>query len=198
MINFITPLYRYNNLETIYKSIINHTTNFTWYLIEGTNKIGEYNLTDLINNCNNKIVYTKIITKNIWGHEQRNFFIKHIPRNDNDWCYFLDDDNTITKDLIDVSKETEENIDLVLLSQKCGTTSDTRLYGMPGHLSLGNCDIGSFIIRYRTIKNTFIYFEDQRNADGHYCEQLAAIPNINIRYCLDKFTTYNALSNIIK
>ncbi len=196
MINFITPLYRYDNIKIIYSNIIQYTNNFRWYLIEGSNKTGNSDLNFLKND--NRIFYNRIVTNYIWGHEQRNYFIKNINANNNDWCYFLDDDNLITKDLIDECNDiSNNNIDIILFSQKRGITNDIALYGLPGRLKLGCCDIGSFLIRYKIIKNTFIYGEDQRNADGHYCEQIGSIPNINIKYCENKYVTYNALSKII-
>jgi hypothetical protein len=195
-INFITPLYRYDNIPTIYENINSITSNFNWYLIEGSNKIGDTDVSHILKDS--RVVYHKINTQQIWGHEQRNFFIKNIECVSDDWCYFLDDDNLITQDIIDVINDKDNsNADIILMSQKMGNTDQTRLYGLLGHLSLGNCDIGSFLIKYKIIKNTYIYNEDQRNADGHYCEQLNSINNINIKYLLNKFTKYNALSDKI-
>jgi hypothetical protein len=193
-INLITPLYRYNNIPIIYKNINSLIQNFNWYLIEGSNKIGDTDISTILKD--NRITYIKINTKEPWGHEQRNFFIKNIKCSDNDWCYFLDDDNLITQDIIDAIND-NNNVDIILMSQKSGKTDQTRLYGLPGHLSLGNCDIGSFLIKYKIIKNTYIYNENERNADGHYCKQLSSINGVHIKYLLNKFTTYNALSNKI-
>lgn len=195
-INFITPLYRYDNIPIIYKNINSIISNFNWYLIEGSNKIGDTDISYILKDS--RVIYHKINTQQIWGHEQRNFFIQNIECLSDDWCYFLDDDNLITQDIIDViNDEDNSNTDIILMSQKMGNTDQTRLYGLLGHLSLGNCDIGSFLIKYKIIKNTYIYNEDQRNADGHYCEQLSSINDINIKYLLNKFTKYNALSNKI-
>ena len=142
-----------------------------------------------------RVFHHKIDTTQIWGHEQRNFFIKNIKCEDNEWCYFLDDDNVVTPDLIsEAMNEYNSNYDIILFSQKQGLTDKIRLYGSQGHLKLGMCDIGSFLIRYDKLKNTFIYSEDQRNADGHYCEQIASLQNINIKYCVDKYVRYNSLS----
>jgi hypothetical protein len=191
MIHLITPLYRYNNIKIIYSTIINQISDFKWHLIEGDNHIGEESLDflehdDRVNRC-------KIKTYHQWGHEQRNYFITDIAGNDNDWCYFLDDDNVLTHDLVETIKEFEE-YDIILLSQKKGLTEQTRLYGFEGHLKLGLSDIGSFVIKYGAIKNTLIPGIDQRNSDGHYAEQISQIDNIKIKYCPDKYTRYNSLS----
>lgn len=194
LIHFITPLYRYNNLKIIYSTIINQIDNFSWHLIEGSNKIGEESIDSILSDS--RVFYYKINTNFIWGHEQRNFFIKNTICNNNDWCYFLDDDNIVTQDLIEtISSEKNSEYDVILFSQKKGLTEKIRLYGEPGCLKLGLCDIGSFAIRYKLLKNYTIPYENQRNADGHYAEHLSRIvPHNNIKYCLNKFTRYNSLS----
>ena len=193
MINLITPLYRYSNLKIVYSSIVHQTDNFNWFLIEGSHSIKNENIDFLKND--ERVKFFKINTEYTWGHEQRNFFIKNIKCDDKDWCYFLDDDNIITNDLIiDSINEYETDYGIILFSQKQGLTEKMRLYGYEGHLKLGTCDIGSFIIRYGLLKNTFIYGEGSRNSDGHYCEQIASIPNVKIKYSDGKFVRYNALS----
>lgn len=191
MIHFITPLYRYNNIKIIYSTIINQVSDFKWHLIEGDNHIGEESLDFL--NQDSRVIRYKIKTYHIWGHEQRNYFITDIEGENNDWCYFLDDDNVVTNDLIETINQ-ENNSDIILFSQKKGLTEQTRLLGFEGHLKLGLSDIGSFAIKYETIKKTFIYSVEQRNSDGHYSEQIAGLHNIKIKYRPDKFTRYNSLS----
>ena len=191
MIHLITPLYRYNNIKIIYSTIIHQVSNFKWHLIEGDNHIGCESL-DFLND-DNRVIRYKIPTYHIWGHEQRNYFITDIKCEDNDWCYFLDDDNIITNDLIE-SINNESDYDVILFSQKKGLTEQTRLYGYEGHLKLGMSDIGSFAIKYGTIKKTIIPSIDQRNSDGHYSEQIASLDGVKIKYLSDKFTRYNSLS----
>lgn len=193
MIQFITPLYRYNNIKIIYSTIINQTDDFNWHLIEGSNKIGEESLDFLEND--DKVFRYKIKTHHIYGHEQRNYFINKINSDANDWCYFLDDDNVVTKDLIDVYNEHKNSdYNLILFSQKQGLTEKLRLYGKEGHMKVGMCDIGSFLIKYSFMKETLIPNHSERNSDGHYAEQIASNPNINILYQPDKYVRYNALS----
>ena len=196
MINFITPLYRYNNIEILYNIISSQTKNFKWYLISGSSSLGCSNIDFL--SVDNRIFKYHIDGDSIWGHEKRNFFIENVICSDNEWCYFLDDDNIVTSDLIyEAELEYESDYDVILFSQKQGMTDKNRLLGRNGHMSLGLCDIGSFLIRYGKIKATKIYNENQRNADGHYCEQISKIPNIKIKYSEDKFVRYNALSNVV-
>ncbi len=192
-VHFITPLYRKNNIRIVYSNIFNLLNDFNWHLIEGSKTIGEESLDFL--NSDKRVYQYKIDTNFEYGHEQRNYFIKNIKCNDRDWCYFLDDDNIVTQDLIDVlSSEKDGDIDVILFSQKKGLTEKIRLYGYEGHLKLGSCDIGSFAIRYGSLKNTEIPYEDQRNSDGHYAEQIARIENLKIKYESNKFTRYNSLS----
>jgi len=194
MIHFITPLYRYNNIKIIYSTIINQLNDFTLHLIEGSNQIGEESLDFLKDDS--RVKFYKIKTDYIWGHEQRNYFIKNIKCDNNDWCYFLDDDNVVTWDLVKTyNEEKNSDIDFILFSQKKGLTENIRLYSSPQHLSLGNCDIGSFMIRYNFIKRTLLYHIDERNADGHYAEQLKTFQEeYKFKYYEDRFVRYNSLS----
>lgn len=193
MLHFVTPLYRYNNIKIIYSTIINQIDDFNWHLIEGTNKIGEETLNFL--DCNGKVFRYKIRTNYIYGHEQRNFFIKKIHCEETDWCYFLDDDNIVTNDLVDVYHEFKDSdYNLILFSQKQGLTEKLRLYGKEGNMKLGMCDIGSYLIKYSTIKKTIIPSVSERNSDGHYAEQIINSSGINVLYQPNKYVRYNALS----
>jgi hypothetical protein len=193
LVHFITPLHKKNNVRIVYSSIIHLVQDFNWHLIEGTNTIGEESLDCL--NIDSRVHHYKMDTNFIYGHEQRNYFIKNIKCDDNDWCFFLDDDTVITQDFIEtIELEKNNPVDVILFSQKKGLTELTRLYGYEGRLTLGNCDIGSFAIRYGILKDTIIPYESERNADGHYAEQIGRIPNIKIKYFPEKFTRYNALS----
>ena len=195
MIHFITPLYRYNNIEIIYSTIKHQVDDFNWHLIEGKNTIGENNFDFLKDD--ERVKFYKIDTLHPWGHEQRNYFITDIKCNDTDWCYFLDDDNIITWDLISTyNEEKNSETDFVLFSQKSGLTEKIRLYGdNENRLGLGLCDIASFIIRYRLIKKTYIHNIGFRNADGHYAISLKNFKNEhNFKYYPNKFVRYNSLS----
>lgn len=193
MLNIVTSYTRKENLLIIYSSIINQTDNFTWYLIEGSNtNLGKPDF-DFIKN-DDRVKYYKIDTTYQWGYEQRNFFMKNINCDNDDWCYFLDDDNTITWDLIETTNNEDITTDIILFSQKAGLSEKIRLYGFEDRLTLGNCDIGSFAMRYRVAKNTEIN-PSSRNSDGHYCEYLNSLKKIHkIKFYPDKFVRYNTLS----
>ena len=194
MIHFITPLYRLNNLKVVYSSIIHHTTNFSWHLIQGTNVIGCEDIEML--KRDDRIKFYEIKTNFTWGHEQRNFFIKNIVVPDQDWCYFLDDDNIVTNDLVhECETHFNSETDVILFSQKKGLTEEIRLYGLPGNLKLGACDIGSFVLRYKILKQTYALEEAHRNSDGNYCQYLNQFDNgNNFKFLVDKFVRYNSLS----
>lgn len=194
MIHFITPLYRYANLEIIYSNIYHNLNTWKWHLIEGSEAL-TYGKFDMIYH-DSRVVFYKIKTEFKWGHEQRNYFISNIIAHDDDWCYFLDDDNIITQDLIDEYNSLENNdYDLILFSQKKGLTEIIRLYGYESSLKLGCCDIGSFLIKYRLLKTQLIPYISERNADGHYAEHLNQIKNnYKYKFLPDKFVRYNALS----
>lgn len=193
MLNIVTAYSRKEYIEVIYSSIINQTDDFNWFIIEGSNtNLGEPEF-DFIKN-DSRVKYYKIDTNYIWGYEQRNFFMTQIQCNDNDWCYFLDDDNTLTWDLIETTNNEELETDVILFSQKAGLSERIRLYGYEDRMSLGNCDIGSFAIRYRLAKNTQIS-SYVANGDGHYCEYLRSLMgSIKIKFYPDKFVRYNTLN----
>jgi hypothetical protein len=194
LIHFITPLYRYNNIKIVYSTIKYQVDDFNWHLIEGSNKIGE-DLIDFLNS-DDRVKFYKIPTQYPWGHEQRNYFITSINCHDDDWCYFLDDDNVVTWDLIRTyNEEKNSDVDLVLFSQKQGLTEKDRLWAYEDRLKLGSCDIGSFIIRYKLIKKTLIYNSELRNADGHYADQINHFRKNHIfKFHLERYVRYNALS----
>lgn len=198
MINLITPLYRYSNIPIVYSTIIHQLTDFKWHLIEGSNKIDNYDLSFL--NDDKRVIRYKIDTYHVWGHEQRNYFIDNISANDNDWCYFLDDDNIVSNDLSEISQSNEYiDYDFILFSQKAGLTKRDRLFGKSSNnLSMGAVDIGSFLIKFSLIKKTRIPSVENRNSDGVYGEGMKQFLNTHkFKFIPDKFVTYNALSLII-
>lgn len=191
MLHLITPLYRYNNVEATYSSIIHQVKNFQWHLIEGSEKAPS--ITDISEILSDdRVFYYKIKTSHQWGHEQRNYFIKKIPSEESDWCFFLDDDTVLTGDLADsVHSPDSKNFDVIVFAQKKGMTEKVRLYG--NSLGLGTADIGSFLVKSKILK-TLLIEPTQRNSDGHLAAAIQGIKNIKIQYNTDKFTRYNALS----
>lgn len=195
MIHIVTALSRYNNIEIIYSSIKHQVDDFVWHLIEGTNKTGEASLDFLKEDS--RVRYYKIETSHFFGYEQRNYFITNIGAGDDDWCYWLDDDNIVTHDLITTCKEYQHtDVDFILFSQKAGLTEKIRLYGDGIHrLNLGSFDTGSFAMKYKMMKKTFINCASQHNGDGHYALSLVPLSNDHkFLYCPDRFVRYNALS----
>lgn len=195
MIHFITPLYRKNYLEVIYSSIINQVEDFTWHLIEGSEVVGCSEFGFLDNDP--RVKKYKIETQYVWGHEQRNYFINEIGCPDIDFCYFLDDDNVITHDLIDIyQREKNSNVDLILFAQKAGLTNKVRLYANSiNDLDFGRSDIGSFLVRYNLLKKVYISYLNSRNSDGQLAQSIKT--HINEHRMIvegDKYTRYNALS----
>jgi hypothetical protein len=195
MINIITSLSRYNNIEIIYSSIKHQTDNFIWHLIEGTNATGEASLDFLKEDA--RVKFYKIETSHFYGYEQRNYFITNIGADDNDWCYWLDDDNIVTHDLITTCEEYQNtDVDFILFSQKAGLTEKIRLHGDGIHrLKMGSFDTGSFAMKYKMMKKTFIHYFPYHNGDGAYAESIAPLSSEHkFLYCPDKFVRYNALS----
>lgn len=88
MINIITPCYRANNVSLIYKSINFNLIN-KWYIIYDTSKDRKYTKQFL---DNPQIIEIECSDNGIVGNSQRNLALKII---DDDFIYFLDDDNII-------------------------------------------------------------------------------------------------------
>lgn len=196
MIHFITPFIRTENFHKILDTLNqNLQIDFQWYLIYKP----ELNINTFIANFNvPQVIFCPIEYTTPWGHEQRNFYIDNYANKHNHWCYFLDDDNIPSPDLIYTYKKYQNNYiyDLIVLSQKAGSTDMTRLCSEDGCLTLGRCDIGSFLIRGSLLSRTRLHLIDQRNCDGHMAEDLERItPRERILYLSDKFTYYNALSD---
>ena len=199
MIHFITPFLRSENFSTIYNILTeNFHNSFMWYLVYKPElRINEF---IKIHSNYSQVVFCPLDYTTKWGHEQRNYYIDHYAKENNYWCYFLDDDNIPSPDLIDVyhKYQNDQTYDLIVLSQKKGSTNMDRLFAEPGCLSLGRCDIGSFLIRGTLLGMTRLHFIDQRNCDGHLAEDLARrIPENKILYIPNQFTYYNALSEDI-
>lgn len=193
MINLITPLYRYDNIPIIYKNVLSLTNDFNWYLIEGSNKTGTYDISEILKD--KRVHYYKIDTTYPFGHEQRNYFITGNTVCDDEWCYFLDDDNLLTPDLI---SELSDDSDFILFPQKAGLTEYVRLYPGKDKLGLGLNDIGNFLIKYKLLKNHKITFISERNADGHFGEEIKTeIKKYKFKFLENKYTRYNCLSNEI-
>lgn len=193
MINLITPLYRTDNIPLIYQNILSLTNDFKWFLIEGSNKIGSYDISELLKD--NRVYYSKIESNYDWGYEQRNHFITGNTVSDDEWCYFLDDDNLITSDLI---SELNDDSDFILFPQKAGLTEQIRLWSSENNLGLGLNDMGNFLIKYRLLKNHIIAHIYERNGDGHFGEEMKRqINKYNFKFVQDKYTRYNCLSDRI-
>jgi hypothetical protein len=198
MIHFITPLYRKSNIKRLMLNLTPQIKDFTLHLIEGSVVEGSDDLSFLQEDSRVKLY--KIDTQYTWGHEQRNYFIKNIGCADTDWCYFLDDDNMVTGDLVKTYYEhgSDDRLDIILFSQKAGVTDNVRLLS-DGEESLacGRADIGSFLLRYRVLKKLYISYENQRNGDGHMAERLRElVTSTNFKVYPDRYVRYNTFSNV--
>lgn len=200
MLHLITPLYRYNNIKRLYINLRHQLNdcNFKWHLIEGSNKIGEDDLSIIFSDKD--VYYSKIDTVYRWGHEQRNHFIYNSICEDLDWCYFLDDDNMITGDLVNTYLEdgNTPELELMFFSQIAGMTDKIRLYANSlDNFKLGNVDIGSFLIRYKLLKTVHIDYISERNADGSFVETIkrALTSENSVKIYPNKYTRYNTFSH---
>lgn len=91
-IYIVTPCYRQQNLDSIFKSI-DFSIIYRWFIVYDTTKDRKYNK---IYKSHPQIVELECSDYGKFGHAQRNFAISLI---DDGFIYFCDDDNIICKDL---------------------------------------------------------------------------------------------------
>jgi hypothetical protein len=196
ILHLITSYSRHQNLEPIYYSIINLVQDFKWHIIEGSNKLVGKNSFDFLDD-DHRVVFYKTKITSPFGHEQKNFFIENVKGKPNDWCHYLDDDTTLTQDLVDTLREEDQtDTEVVVLSQKKGLTEQTRLFGKPEYMTLGCVDTGSITLRYRIAEQHRTCIDIQ-GCDGHYAVDVVNAHNRIVKYFPDRYVRYNTLARRI-
>lgn len=113
------------------------------------------------------------------GHAHRNFFIDYYRKEfnadgerQNDWAYFLDDDNLLHPDFIDT-------VTGHLVSQKCAgifhqdlITGERRLNADLDNVRVCHIDMAQYVINVSRLPHEIRFIEDDYCADGHFIEAL--------------------------
>lgn len=175
-LHLVTPGFRPHFILRQLKYLCEYSDcDFIWHIIMDSKISLDITQDDNFLKIKDKIKVYSIDTIYTFGFEQRNYFTEtlSLQYNDNDWMYFLDDDNLPSPDVFDcwLKYRTEFEKNFVLMSQIRFYNPNKRLYGRIGHASLGKVDIGNFICRLKIIKgrqmNSQLY-----NYDGHLVEEL--------------------------
>jgi glycosyltransferase involved in cell wall biosynthesis len=133
----------------------------------------------------------KVIRSNLggaWGHPLRNLALDYLQASasDNDYVYFLDDDNIIHPKWFEAVKDSKE--DFINWAQ-CFRNGDPRLYATD-HPRIGNVDTASYMVRVGFIgKSRFEYIYE---GDGLFAQALMA-GNPKIKTHQDYLCYYNYL-----
>jgi glycosyltransferase involved in cell wall biosynthesis len=115
----------------------------------------------------------KVIRSNLggaWGHPLRNLALDYLQASasDNDYVYFLDDDNVIHPNWYEAVKDSTG--DFINWAQ-CFRNGDPRLYATD-HPRIGNVDTASYMVRVGFIgKARFEYIYE---GDGLFAQALMA------------------------
>jgi hypothetical protein len=157
MIHIVTPCSRPENLEHLRETIPAGCT-WTVFMDYSTSK------KDVPKGV-------KVIRSNLggaWGHPLRNLALDYLQASasDNDYVYFLDDDNVIHPNWFEAVKDSTE--DFINWAQ-CFRNGDPRLYATD-HPRIGNVDTASYMVRIGFIgKARFEYIYE---GDGLFAQAL--------------------------
>jgi glycosyltransferase involved in cell wall biosynthesis len=157
MIHIITPCSRPENLEHLRETIPAGCT-WTVFMDYSTSK------KDVPKGV-------KVIRSNLggaWGHPLRNLALDYLQASasDNDYVYFLDDDNIIHPKWFEAVKDSKE--DFINWAQ-CFRNGDPRLYATD-HPRIGNVDTASYMVRIGFIGRA--RFEYIYEGDGLFAQAL--------------------------
>lgn len=177
-LTLITPSMRPENLPRVKKSIdFNYVDE--WIIVYDGSKISE-NPNQFENNGNPKIkeyIFTDIGRS---GNPQRNYALDHI-QNENTYLYFLDDDNTIHKDLYKLLNIIDDG-KLYTFNQ------ENRISG--ASIQLCYIDTAMLLIDYQLCKN-IRWIPELYEADYHYINECYSQNKDKWIYVDNPLSTYN-------
>ena len=189
----ITPFSRKAEyLNTINNDLgkLSNNIDITWFIIyqhDLHNEIEEWNI--------KSSKYDRLTVETVKGKEEvsyygnsyRNQGISLVEPDENNWVYFIDDDNTIYPNFIDLlSTLTKDSEDVVFFGQ---INPDQSIRLQPTEIKVGNVDTAMFIIRSTVIKK-YEWKEEHYTADGILAEELYKNENCKIIYTPYSFYNY--------
>jgi hypothetical protein len=199
-LNIVSPVSRPENLIYLYASIDNQrkkapqNIKIAWHVFLD---IKEENYDPLVNTLKSKFSNTTFYWHHTWGqgvvgHNQRNFYLSSFLQDD--WVYFLDDDNILHPDFIEtlIPILNQEDVSAIIVSQQVLKDHTVR-HALPENITPGKIDTAQFII-----KTSYITPEDrfplQYDGDGHFITNFYK-KNKNVAFLNDSpASLYNALN----
>jgi hypothetical protein len=170
MLHIVTPCSRPENLDIISQSI---PAECKWIIIhENDIKLPERNNTLLL----------KCDRTGPWGHAGRNFFLDNYNLNDEDWIYFLDDDNIIHPHFANAFQQLLTTDYSIIHWGQLNQNNEIRL--IPD-IGIDKIDTACYMVKWK--HNKHIRYNDEKyNADGFYaidCSQNGQILTLNNYLC---------------
>jgi hypothetical protein len=187
-LNIITPCGRPENLVKI-KDDLNRFSDdiiICWYIVYD----GKFNMNNLkiFEEFEPIMIYmAKSPYKNaVGGHLHRNFAIEFFHIHQDEYVYFLDDDNLISEDIINFTIDNKLDKDVYLFSQlRNGNT----IIADKDAVKVGVIDTAQVLFKRKCLND--YKFENVYDADGRFIMYLYEKYEFN--FCQDVFSFYNKL-----
>jgi hypothetical protein len=130
MLYVITPVSRPNNLLKIAASVPEEVK---WCIVYDVG----INENPFIDEEYADYIY-RADKKSSWGHTCRNYALDHLPLQDGDWLYYLDDDNIFHPELLNIKLENEYSF-IAMLQSYQGKVRFPTVEIKKGRLDMGAC-----------------------------------------------------------
>lgn len=170
MLHIVTPCSRPENLDIISQSI---PAECNWIIVhENDIKLPERDNTFLL----------KCDRTGPWGHAGRNFFLDNFNLYDDDWVYFLDDDNIIHPAFYSTVQQFLSTDYAIIHWGQLNKNNEIRL--IPD-IAIDKIDTACYMIQWKQNKHTR-YNDEKYNADGFYaidCSQNGPVLTLNDSLC---------------
>lgn len=179
-ITIITPSYRIDNLENIYKSI-NFEYIDEWIIVYDENRIKQnpYHFKNLENNKIKEYIHT---SEGISGNPQRNFALTKVS-NENAILYYLDDDNIVHPSLYKL-------LNFVDNKKIYSFNQENRIKG--NNINVNHIDTAMVVIPFHNTKSCN-WIINKYEADGYYMKECYDINRDNHVYIDNDLCYYNYL-----
>lgn len=180
MIHIITPCSRPENLRAIYETI---PAPCRWAIILDASAANRPEIPrfrsflDLVGCDNHAFGRPVVVIKNCWwtglyGNPCRNQALDEMWAGDDDWVYFLDDDNLIHPEWYGGVLPHLRSDATMLGWGQLNRDGSVRL-PPPAEVRLNHIDTAMFMVRWRALKNVR-FLSQQRDADGRLAVDVAS------------------------
>lgn len=182
-IYIITPCSRPENLHTIANSINIPKENYSWIVVHDSLEIPDKNLLP-----DNSLHIASKVEGSVVGHGQRNIGLDFVPRTEENWIYFNDDDTIIHLDLWENIKGKGDDYDFIHFHQENKDHTIRLDTGLVEHCHI---DSHNFIFRADLLENSK-WIIDRYEADYYFAKEIYEKAKSPL-YIEKVLSTYNAL-----